>query len=595
MNAEHRAIGNQSFIIPKADRRSIYKWAHDVINEMPTSYAIQGRFDVRNSPWLIDPLDSMIDPVVRRTTVSKAIQSAGTLMAELATAYRIVNDPGPCTFTCQSDEMATLEGKTRMFPLFESIEQVRRILPRPGPFRTQTEVFFPGGLFFRLNSANISHQQSQSVRYKINDEIWMPRWADVYDDACKRVTAFEQQGTSHILDVSQGGVEGDHADRSFANGSQEEWSAKCSGCGESMPLHIRQRMIDDETTRAGLVWNSDAKRDDGTIDEVRAAETARFVCCHCGHEHGDTDQTRAHWRRSGHYVCKRENPPRDWKSYHWEALVAHPMHLLAREFAQAENHFAKYKDDSPRSKFRQKREARSWVVSREAINLFTIEDDGEPYTSEQYIAGTTIPGEVMRIMTVDRQQAGFWVEVRAWTAEPASWQLWFGKVDTIDMVRAIQTKYGVPDQCCAEDRRYQPASVDADCVRFGWRGMMGYKRKSWTMRNEQTGNLENYPHSDPKFSAIGGGHSAPYYELSTFHMKELVASAVTGDGIRWRQPVDGNPLYGEHLAAEEKREVRPGVWEWIEVKQNHNHGFDCSVMQTAVAVIAGMVHCRVAE
>ena len=586
---------NVESAISMPDRRPIYEWAHDCIEEMPSSYAIQGRFNVRNSPWLIDPLDSMIDPVVRRTTVSKAIQSAGTLMAELATAYRIVNDPGPCTFTCQSDEMATLEGKTRMFPLFESIEQVRRILPRPGPFRTQTEVFFPGGLFFRLNSANISHQQSQSVRYKINDEIWMPRWADVYDDACKRVTAFEQQGTSHILDVSQGGVEGDHADRSFANGSQEEWSATCSGCGESMPLHIRQRMIDDETTRAGLVWNSDAKRDDETIDEVRAAETARFVCCHCGHEHGDTDQTRAHWRRSGHYVCKHENPPLDWKSYHWEALVAHPMHLLAREFAQAENHFAKYKDASPRSKFRQKREARSWVVEREAINLFSIEDDGEPYSVEEYTAGKPIEGEVMRIMTVDRQQAGFWVEVRAWTAEPASWQLWFGKIDTIDMVRAIQIKYGVPDQCCAQDRRYQPSAVDADCVRFGWRGIMGYKRKSWTMKNEGTNQLENYPHSDPRFSAVGGNLSAPYYEISTYHMKDLVANAVSGDGIKWRQPVDGNPIYAEHLAAEEKREVRPGVWEWIEVKQNHNHGFDCSVMQTAVAVIAGMVHCRVAE
>ena len=70
------------------DRRPIYEWAHDCIEEMPSSYAIQGRFNVRNSPWLIDPLDSMIDPVVRRTTVSKAIQSAGTLMAELATADR---------------------------------------------------------------------------------------------------------------------------------------------------------------------------------------------------------------------------------------------------------------------------------------------------------------------------------------------------------------------------------------------------------------------------------------------------------------------------------------------------------------------------
>ncbi len=156
MNAPARELGNQSFVVPRTDRRPIYEWARDAIPEMPSSYAIQGRFDVRNSPWLIDPLDSMIDPVVRRTTVSKAIQSAGTLMAELATAYRIVNDPGPCTFTCQSDEMATLEGKTRMFPLFEAIASVRRILPRPGPLRTQTEVFFPGGLFFRLNSANLA-------------------------------------------------------------------------------------------------------------------------------------------------------------------------------------------------------------------------------------------------------------------------------------------------------------------------------------------------------------------------------------------------------------------------------------------------------
>jgi hypothetical protein len=594
-NPDHRDAINRAFRLPIPDRRPIWQWAHDVIKELPASYALRGRFDVGNSPWLRDPFDSMVDPLVRHTTVSKAIQSGGTLLAEITTAYRIVNDPGPCTFTCQSDEMATLEGKTRMFPLFEAIEPIRQILPRPGPLRTQTEVFFPGGLFFILNSANLSHQQSQSVRWKINDEIWMPRWADVYEDACKRVTAFEQQGTSHILDISQGGIEGDQADKSFRNGSMREWSANCEGCGKSMPLHFRQTMTDDLSVRAGVVWDADAHRDDGTIDEVRAAETVRFRCPGCGHEHADSDQTRANWRRSGHYVCTRENPPRQWESYHWEAVVAHPLALLASEFAQAENHFAKYRDESGRMKFKQKREARPWRVVRESINLFSTEDDGPEYDTGTFIAGNTIPGEVMRIMTVDRQQAGFWVEVRAWTAEPASWQLWFGKVDTIDMVRALQQKYGVPDQCCAQDRRYQPASVDADCVRFGWRGMMGYKRKSWTMKNDATDQLENYPHSDPKFSAIGGGHNAPYYEISAFHMKELVASAVTGDGIRWRQPTDGNTLYGEHLAAEEKREVRPGVWEWIEVKQNHNHGFDTSVMQVAVAVIAGMVHCRVAE
>lgn len=577
--------------LPKPDRRPIYQWAHDNIPELPSAYAMRGRFDVRNSPWLVGPFDSMSDPSVRRTTVSKAIQSGGTLLAEITAAYRIVNDPGPSTFTCQSDEMATLEGKTRLFPLIESIEAIRLILPRPGPHRTQTEVFFPGGLFFILNSANISHQQSQSVRFKINDEIWMPRWADVYEDACKRVTAFEQQGTSHILDISQGGIEGDWAAWSFANGSQEEWSANCFGCGKSMPLHIRQFMTDDKEKRAGLVWSPDAHRDDGTIDEVRVAETARFVCCHCGHEHADTDQTRAAWRRSGHYVVTRENPPRHWKSYHWEALTAHPMHLLASEFAQAETHFAKYRDDNPRQKFRQKREARSWVVHREAINLFERPEDAPEYTTTTYQT-EKVPGEVLRTMTIDRQQSGFWVEIRAWTPEPASWQLSFGRVDTVDSVRRMQELYGVPDACVAQDRRYQPAQVDAECLRYGWRGLMGYPRKTWTLANETTGTLENFPHSDPKFASVGGGFSAPYYEFSSFHAKDIVSDAANGNGIKWHQPLDVNPLYAEHLAAEEKVEVRPGVYAWKEVKQNHNHGFDTSAMQVTVAIIAGLVRCK---
>jgi phage terminase large subunit GpA-like protein len=578
-------------VLPRPDKRSIYVWAHEHLHEMPSSYAIRGRFDVRNSPWLMAPLDSMIDPVVRRTTVSKAIQSAGTLLAEITCAYRIVNDPGPCTFTAQSAEMATLEGKTRMFPLFEAIEPIRRLLPRPGPLRTQTEVFFPGGLFFILNSANLSHQQSQSVRWKINDEIWMPQWADVYEDACRRVTAFEQQGTSHILDISQGGFEGDVAERSFDAGSKEEWSANCQGCGKSMFLHIRQLCDDDKERRAGLVWDEKAKRDDGTFDDVLAAETARFRCPHCGHEHEDSDATRAAWRKSGHYVCTKENPPSDWKSYHWEAVIAHPLGALAKEFCLAENHFARYKDDTPRAKFRQKREARSWRVERETINLFNSPEDAPKYGQEDYLAGKTVPGEVLRVLTIDRQQTHFWVEVRAWTTEPASWQLFFGRVDTLDAVRLVQTRYGVPDACVAQDRRYQPAQVDAECVRFGWRGLMGYPRKTWTLRDESTGTLENFPHSDPKFASVGGGFSAPYYEFSSYHAKDLVAGATQGALFKWFLPTDVNPLYLEHLRAEEKREVRPGVWEWKEVKNDANHGFDTSAMQVIVAIVAGLVRC----
>lgn len=579
------------------DRRPIYVWARDNIIEMPSAYALRGRFNVENSPWLKSPFDSMSNPLVRRTTVSKAIQSGGTLLAEIGIAWAVINDPGPMAFTCQSDEMAALEAKSRLWPLLDSIPIIGRIMPRPGPMRTQQEIFWQSGGFLVMNSANLAHQQSQSIKRRVNDEIWMPRWSDVYEDACKRVTAFEQQGTSHILDISQGGHEGDWAQWSFNNGTMEEWSANCKACGKSMPLHIHQRMIDAPDVRAGLVWEKDARRDDNTFDDVRAAETARFVCCHCGHEHDDTDATRAHWRRTGHYVVTRENPPIHWKSYHWEALTAHPMHLLAAEFCQAENHFERFRDDTARAKFRQKREARSWVIERETINLFVSEDDGDPYTSETFAGANRIPNEVARFMTIDRQKAGYWVEIRAWTAEPASWQLYFGKIETRDMLRVIQAKYAVPDSCVAQDRGYEPAKVDADCVAFGWRGLMGaaQQRKSWTMRNDTTGELENYPYSEPRYSIIGGGHSAPYYEFSTGHAKDLVAAAAKGTGLKWRQPSDVNPLYAEHLKSEEKREIRPGIYAWKEIRQDYNHGFDTSAMQVIVAVIAGMVHCRVGD
>ena len=118
--------------------------------------------------------------------------------------------------------------------------------------------------------------------------------------------------------------------------------------------------------------------------------------------------------------------------------------------------------------------------------------------------------------------------------------------------------------------------------------MMGMRKKTWTMRNAATGLMENFPHSDPKFANLGSATVA-YYEFSSFHCKDIVANAASGRSFAWHLPKDFNPLYPEHLKAEEKREVRPGVWEWVEVKQNANHGFDCSAMMVAIAVVVGLV------
>lgn len=584
------AAFDTAFQLPQPDRSRIYEWARKHV-ELPESYAMPGKFNVSLSPWLVPIFDALQDDAVRTVSVSAAIQSGKTLIADVWVPWLIINQPGPISWTMHTDDMVERHAKSRLNPILERCEPVARLLPRPGPMRTQTEIYF-GGFFMLLNSANFSDQQSQSIRFKVNDELWHPKWQEIYKEAIGRVTKFEEMGTSKVLNMSQGGIENDVSDSVWRDGHMAEWSAECPSCRQVHPLAFAlfasadSQLPEKDRRRAGVVWDDSARRDDGTFNDSLAGETARFRCPHCAHESPDTDATREHWRRTGRYVATRPEAPRHNRSFHFEAIVARPMRLIAEQFCQAQNEFAKTGSDDARRVFRQKREGKAWRIERATLTLTATDSD---YSSTEYSAGQRIPGEAFRFMTIDRQQSHFWIEIGAWTAAPEYWQLYFGRVDTIDMVRSIQQRYAVPDSCVAQDRRYDPRAVDLDCVRFGWRGLMGVKKKTWTMLNDTTRLMENFPHSDPKFSNVGGAVPAPYYEFSTYHTKDIAANAIAGRSFKWKVPRDVNPLYLEHIKAEEKREVRPGVWEWVEVKQNSNHGFDTTSMMTCIALIAGLV------
>jgi hypothetical protein len=575
------ALLDPAFRLPMPDRSPIYTWARKHII-LPESYAIPGPFNVGLSPWLIPVFDALQDDSVRVVTVSKSVQSAGTLIADIWVPWLIANQPGPIAWTMHTDDMVQRHAKTRLNPVLDRCKPVADLLPKAGPLRTITEIYF-GGFFLILNSANMSDQQSQSIRFKVQDEIWHPKWQPIYKYSLSRVTMFEQMGTSKILNISQGGWENDVSDEAWRAGHMAEWSANCFGCGKSMPLDFGDQP-EKAAKSVGVVWADDAKKDDGSWDVARVMETTRFRCVHCGHEHDDSDRTRERWRRDGHYVTTRPDAPAVNRSFHFEAVAGRQMKLLAQQFCEAENTFARTGSDELRQNFHQQRRARAWKVETPKVEVVGSSD----HTMKDYWNGEKVPSEAHRFMTVDRQQKGWWVEVGAWTATPEYWHLYFGHVETIDQLRAVQQRYGVPDSCVAQDRRYLPSQVDAECIRYGWRGMMGHKRKTWTMRNTETGELENFPYSDPRISSTGDGQ-AIFYEFSGSHCKDIVASAIGGKAFRWRLPKDVSPLYLEHLKAEEKREKSPGVWEWVEVIQDRNHGFDTSAMMVSVATIVGLV------
>lgn len=576
---------------PVADRSPIYKWAarHVVL---PDSYATPGPFHVSISPWLVPLFDALQDPLVRKVHFRKAVQTGGTLVADIWVPWIICNDPGPISWTMQTDEMVEKHCKSRLNPLLERCKPVAALLPRPGPMRTTQEIYF-GGFFLTCNSANLSAQQSQSIRYKINDEVWMERWQEVYGHAVARVTKYEEVGRSKILNISQApkmdAQTGNVEDLSFHSGHMAEWSALCSSCGKAHPLQFSQRMTDDPKQFAGVVWDRSAQRDDETWDVSKASASVRFRCPHCGAESPDSDQTREKWRKTGHYVAQREDAPPENRSFHIEALPTRSMKLLVEEFCEAENHSARQGDDTARIDFRCKREAKPWIVEKRVINLFT---KAAGYKVADYSAGQLLPNEAGRFMLIDKQQDHWWALVIAWTSDtgPRGRLLWFGRVDTRDMLRQIQARYAVADACVAQDRGFRPADVDRDCAEFGWRALRGFGRKSWTMKDEAANMMVNFPFSEPRVAQFQGA-DVFYYEFSGDYFKDVLSAALEGKGdVRFELPDDCNPLFLEHLKGESKVEIRAGVWEWREVKSNApNHGLDCSAMALCVATIAGII------
>lgn len=578
-----------SFKISKPDRSPIYEWARKHII-LPESYATSGPFNVKISPWLIPIFDALKNPSVRRVHFRKAVQIGGTLIADIWIPWIIANDAGPISWTMQTDEMIDKHAKSRLNPLLERCKPVAKMLPRVGPLRTTTEIYF-GGFFLTLNSANLSSQQSQSIRYKVNDEIWLPKWQEIYGHAIARVTKFEEVGRSKIYNISQapemdfetGNVE--HT--SFMSGNQSEWSAECISCKQYYPVSFSQKTESDE--RGGVVWDQKAKRDDETWDVSIAVETCRFRCVHCGHEMPDSDSTRHHWKKTGKYIPLNPNAPKEFVSFRVEALVARPMRLLVEEFCQAENHSIKNGDDRMKIEFRTKREAKPWIVEKKTTNIF-IKKHG--YTYSQYSNGDLIENELIRFMAIDRQQDHWWVEIGAFSTStgPRYRQLFFGRIETRDQLRQMQQKYKVSDQCTAQDRGFRPSDVDRDCAEFGWRGMRGHARKTWTMRDDNSGSLINFPFSEPRVSDYRGG-DVYYYDWSGDYFKDILSVALEQKGdLKWEMPDDVNPLYLEHLKGESKVEVRTGVWEWREVKSNApNHGLDTSAMMLCIATIAGII------
>lgn len=571
-----------------ADRRPIHEWARE--NIIFHTGTITGPFSTRQSQWMEDIFHSLQDLKIRRVRLRKGIKIGGTLMAEVYLQWIICNDPGNVSWTMQTESEMEDHLKSRLWPLM--IDGCRATfvrLPPVGDKRTINRIYF-GSSYVAFNSATKGQQQSKDVRYKINDETWLPCWIPVYQQAIGRTSAYERIGLSKIFDVSQAGVKGDVEDTNFLEGHQADLYVLCRSCGKPTPLSFDVER--EDKSRAGVIF-PEAKQADGYFNVARACEVCRYHCVACNSEEPESEKLRQQWFSTEHWVPKNINASPAYKSYHVETLSAKKFPSLVEQFCNAYNARRRGFDDGMIN-FCQQELARPWIEKGESIDLRhgTLE---HPYRYSDYTQGEIWPGEEARALTIDRQKDHFWVLIMAWKKTGDCRQLFFGRVQRVEEVFELQKKYRVPYHHVMEDAGYDEPSVLNDCVRFhekdrtGWVALRGEKQKEF-LHEGRDGKKEKKYYSVPQRILHGTDYVFKIY-FSADNIKDMLAPRIRGlTPCRFDLPTDVSLAYVDHVNAEQKIELYPGQFGWQPVpKGKPNHGWDCTVMQLVFALVKGFV------
>lgn len=592
------------------DWRPIPEWARENV-ELPPGYAQTGPIDLRQSPWMHEPLAALQSHRVQKVNVLKGLQSGGSLIGELFALYRIDQDPGPMVWNFQTEHIRDKVWRTRIGPLLRTSPCTKNILPQERHKRSRGVLSFPQcDVTIQGGGHNESNLQTLSYQIVINDEVWQWEPGMLYQ-AEGRADAFKS--AKKIYNVSQGSERESDWDVTFGDGRVRSLVVKCPKCRKCHPMVWSHRM--DDGTFAGVVWET-RKRSDGSADKARAKETARYKCPICGYEHPSGESAQKKLVQTCAYSAKYpdiqyaafsmpektdEIDDSRWhsaESFHWNSLVATPLADLVGEWLAAD-------DVHKRGSMHLKKE-----FIQKKLACFYSDDMAEEKRSldlSGYRMGDGYPGETHRFAAVDVQQGRgddtphLWVVIRAFVkGSGSSGLIWCGRVETEDEMAAMQNQYGLRPADVALDGRDDTRRVAAMCQRNGWTMLMGDDKESFPhyIKSGRSKRKVLLPYSPVQhYDSKKGKGSARFVKFLTWSnptIKDMLYRLRNGNGVPWQLPSDIPEWYEEQIDSEIRRKVvKGGRWghRWEpKVRSNpNNHIWDCECMALVRAMVAGVM------
>jgi Phage terminase large subunit (GpA) len=605
-------------------RGEIYDYAAKI--NLQDGYAKRGLFDVHLSRYLIDVFKSLRDPRVRTEVTLKAVQTGGTLVAELRVPYLLEHEPfGGILFLSMDDGFIKDFADTRFMPMLKSIPDVARMIEGLSRHKNnKLKILFPGNalLMGGLNEGNV---QSLSWRNVIIDECWRAKSNGLIGQAEARTSAFQNTSKFHL--ISQAGVEGDDLDVQWKLTNMKEWCWRCPGCSRLQPYYWVERR--DDNSWCGMLWDDNEKtRPGGRWNMSEVLLTVRMVCKYCPQVMTDTPHNRRRLDASGEYLPQNPGALPGISGHHWNSMANVDISFasLVYKYLDAKRQSDDFGLTLPLMEFYQKRLAKPWALNQDSAAIVL--------RSENYDPSLAWVDEAFRFMTVDCQKdfTKLYVIIRAWSLTGESRQLCRRIVGSFEEAAAVQKEFTVADQRVFVDIGYEQTKVARECSKRGHWGLVGAKTR-WLCWNGLKGSdFETFTHKVHKLDSRGRkmrdingkpilrdeqriyskveylnpnigtnqkGQPCPYYVHSNLNFKDILKRLRDGKGAKWECLPDPDPIsemdsftnqIHSEICIREKDKYGKKKKRWVPVSlRRANHWWDCEEGQVVAAAIAKII------